>query len=174
MFFQNKLEFFTFGQFWGPLGHLRYSWGSTWTWRAPIGAKLHLSVPPVFSFTTSSLGSTSGIWITPEGSPMRTKILKNWKNIIHNFFKIFPTIYFLSKLMVFRGPLGIIKHSPNPWNIFSELTQLKGAVTYDYPWQLLTSDDSNFWTSKATRPWKLSDCSFFKGLFNRYKHFKFR
>ena len=52
------------------------------------------------------------------------------KKIIFSFFKIFPTIYFVFKLVTLRGYLGIINHLPNPSNIFSELSQLRGAV-YD-------------------------------------------
>ena len=42
--------------------------------------------------------------------------------------KIFPTIYFVFKLVTSRGYLGIINHLPNPSIIFSELSQLRGAV----------------------------------------------
>ena len=158
-----KMSFFTFSaHFWPFSGYLRDHMNHLWLGNNeaqflrcnPMILDTFLTIFFIFiyHFTSSSILTFFSPYLKKDN---------------RNFFKIFSTIYFLSKLVVFRGPSGIIKHSPNPWNIFSELTQLKGAVTYDYPWQLLTSDDSNFWTSKATRPWKLSDCSFFKGLFNR-------
>ena len=45
-----------------------------------------------------------------------------------HFFKIFPVKYLLMPLAALRGSLGNIVWSPNPSNIFSKLSQLRGGV----------------------------------------------
>ena len=120
-----------FGVFWGPLGHPRYSWGLP---GGPHGCQTSFIGPNrVFPYRQFNGINIQNKKHASVGSPMRTKNEEKMKKIIFSFFKIFPTIYFVFKLVTSRGYLGIINHLPNPSIIFSELSQLRGAVLeYEY------------------------------------------